>query len=218
MGSGRIKRAVSGGPMSRGSTRGRRPLVAGTALALVLCLLGVSRALAAQTTALAVQVGSPARAVHGSDGREHIDHDLVITNAFTVPVRLESLRVFAGGRLLLALRGKRLADQTLTLADGASARTVPVSSAVKTLVDVVLPRSSGRRVPRRLTERLRYAIPPDAPGRTIIGSVVVRGPTVRVDRRQPIRIASPLSGPGWLDSNGFLRRPDLGAPQAVATG
>ena len=36
------------------------------------------------------KVGRPARAVQGSDGREHVDFDLVITNAFTVPVRLES--------------------------------------------------------------------------------------------------------------------------------
>ena len=59
---------------------------------------------------------SPARAVHGSDGREHVEYDLVISNAFTVPVKLTSIRIFSGRRLVLALTGKALADHTLALA------------------------------------------------------------------------------------------------------
>jgi Peptidase family M23 len=193
--------------MRRRSASTRWAALVGVALAVVSCLCGAARSEAAQTTALAVQVGAPARAVHGSDGREHVDYDLVISNAFTVPARLDALRVFGDGRPVLTLKGRRLADQTLTLADAPSKGTVPVSSTVKTLVDVALPRSFGRRAPRRLTERLRYAVAPDAPGRTIIASTVVRGPTVRVDRRPPVRIASPLYGPGWLDSSGCCDDP-----------
>jgi hypothetical protein len=98
-----------------------------------------------QTTALAVQVATPARAVHGSDGREHVEYDLVITNAFTVPVGLDSIRVSGDGRLLLALTGQALAAQTFLLAGAEPTTTIPVSSVAKTLVDVVLPRSFGRR-------------------------------------------------------------------------
>ena len=36
--------------------------------------------------------GAPQR-VHGSDGREHIEYDLVITNPFTAEVTLTSLVV-----------------------------------------------------------------------------------------------------------------------------
>ena len=46
-----------------------------------------------RTTALAVQLATTARAVYGSDGREHIDYDLVMTNAFTAPVTLQSIQV-----------------------------------------------------------------------------------------------------------------------------
>ncbi len=170
-------------------------------------LLGAAPVGAAQTTALAVQVGSPARAVHGSDGREHVDYDLVITNAFTVPVRLESLRVLSGRRPVMTLEGRALADQTLLLAGAGPTLTIPISSVVKTLVDVALPRFFGRRVPKRLTEQLRYALPRGAPGRTIIGSTIIHGPTVRVDRGPPIRIASPVYGSGWLDSSGCCADP-----------
>ena len=138
--------------------------------------------------------------MHGSDGREHVEYDLVISNAFTVPVKLNSILIFGGRTLVLALKGRALADHTLALATPTV--TVPVSSFVKTLVDVVLPRSFGRRVPKLLTERIRYELPDNAPVRRIIASTVVHGPTVRIDPRPPIRIASPLYGSGWVNSGG----------------
>jgi hypothetical protein len=171
----------------------------------LLCLYGAAPTRAAQTTALTVQVGSPARAVFGSDGREHVDYDLVISNAFTVPVTIDSVRVFDGKRPLLVLKGAALVEHTLAVA--APTATVPVSSFVKTVVDVVLPRSFGRRVPKRLTEQVRYALPHNAPVRAIIGGTIVRGPIVPIAHRAPIQIASPLYGAGWLDSSGCCDDP-----------
>ena len=191
--------------MFREGTRAWGSTVAVPVLATLLYLLCNASAGAAQTTALAVQVATRARAVHGSDGREHVDYDLVISNMFTVPVRLDSIQVSAGGRMVSTLKGKSLADRTLALASPTA--TIPVSSFVKTLMDVVLPRSSGRRVPKRLTEQIRYSLSKHAPARPIIGSAVVRGPTVRVDPRPPIRIASPLDGSGWLNSSGCCADP-----------
>jgi Peptidase family M23 len=196
---------VLGGHAFRRRTRARRSAVAVLALGASLSLLAAADVGAAQTTALAVQLGSPARAVHGSDGREHIEYDLVISNAFTVPVKLNSILIFGGPTLVLALKGRGLADHTLALATPTV--TVPVSSFVKTLVDVVLPRSFGRRVPKLLTERIRYELPDNAPVRRIIASTVVNGPTVRIDPRPPIRIASPLYGSGWVNSSGCCGDP-----------
>jgi hypothetical protein len=71
----------------------------------------------------------------------------------------------------------------------------------------MLPRSFGRRVPKRLTEQIRYAVPPNAPVRAIIGSTVIHGPAVRIHARAPIRIASPLYGSGWLNSSGCCADP-----------
>ena len=44
-------------------------------------------------TALQVAASGAPQRVHGSDGREHIEYDLVITNAFTAEVTLTSLVV-----------------------------------------------------------------------------------------------------------------------------
>ena len=164
--------------------------------------LGAPDPAAANTTALQVTaVGAPQR-VHGSDGREHIDYNLVITNAFTAEATLTSLVVRGGGKVLLALRGDALAAFTRPLASEDPTRSIPSASAVAVFVDIVLPRSAGRKVPRRLHHRISYTLPPGAPVEAIIGSRTVRGPDLRVDRRVPIKIAPPLRGGGWLDANG----------------
>jgi Peptidase family M23 len=77
---------------------------------------------------------------------------------------------------------------------------------VVTQVDVALPRTAGRRVPRRLTTRIHYALAPNTPLGAAIGSTTVR-PISRVDRRRPIRVAPPLRGPGWLSANGCCADP-----------
>jgi hypothetical protein len=58
-----------------------------------------------------------------------------------------------------------------------------------------------------LTEQIRYVVPHDAPVRPIIGSSVVRGPTVQIAPRTPIRIASPVFGAGWLNTSGCCGDP-----------
>jgi hypothetical protein len=155
------------------------------------------------TTALQVAATGPAQRVYGTDRREHIDYDLVITNSFTAPVTLTSLVVRGGGRTLLKLKGDAVADRTRQVTGfGDPTRTVPVSGALTTYVDVVLPRSAGRTVPKRLHHRVRYTFPSGAPAGAIIGSKTIRAPDLRVDRRAPIEIAPPLHGTGWLSANG----------------
>jgi len=100
--------------------------------------------------------------VYGSDGRQHVDYDLVITNAFTAPVTLESLTVGGMGRTLLRLAGNHLAEHTHQIIADKSSAHIPASATVVTLVDIVLPHSDGRLVPRRLANRIHYTVPPGA--------------------------------------------------------
>src|SRR5881227_3192156 len=87
------------GPHARSTGRGRwRRLAAVVVPAVSFAVIARGDVDAAQTTALAVQVPTPARAVYGGDGREHVDYDLLTTNAFTAPVKLVSLQVRGGGR------------------------------------------------------------------------------------------------------------------------
>ena len=149
-----------------GRARAGRRLVLTVAALVLAGLVGATSAGAVQTTALAVQIAGPAMAVHGSDGREHVEYDLLITNAFTATVTLDSLEVQGDGKLLLALSGRALADQTFRLSGVQPTAAIPISSTVKTLVDVVLPASFGRTWPRELTDQIRYTLPADGSYRT----------------------------------------------------
>ena len=184
-------------------------------LAAWLGLVAAGNVGAAQTTGVAVQVPTPARAVYGADGREHIDYDLLTTNAFTAPVTLVSLQVRGAGKVLVTLRGKMLTAFTLPLFGATPTAALAPSSSVKTLVDVVLPRSFGRTWPKRLTNVLRYSLPSNAPVRAAIGSTVVHGPTIQVSPQPPITIASPLRGPGWIDANGCCDDPTASHRQTL---
>ena len=160
-----------------------------------------------EVTALHVTTAGPPRYVYGSDGRQHVDYDLVITNAFTAPVTLESLTVVDMGRTLLHLAGNQLADHTHQIIADKPSAEIPASATVVTLVDIVLPHSDGRIVPRRLANRVHYTVPPAAKFRALIGSTTVFGPVLSTAPRPPVEIASPLRGSGWVDANGCCDDP-----------
>ena len=162
---------------------------------------------APESTALQVTTTGPPHRVHGSDGREHIEFNLVITNIFPEEVTLTSLAVRAGGESLLKLEDDALAESTLPISGGEPTRTIPSSSAVATQVDVVMPRSAGRNVPKRVSPRIAYTFAPGSPVESVFGSKVVRGAALEVDRRAPIVIAPPLRGAGWANLNGCCGDP-----------
>jgi hypothetical protein len=193
---------VAGGRTIR---RGAVCVVAGM---LAYCTVAVSAVTARlHSTALAVQVATPARYVYGTDGRQHVEYDLLITNTFTAPATLKRLQVRGDGRLLVTLRGAALAAATHAILGEAPVARVAASATVETVVDVVLPRSAGRTVPHRLANRIDYSLPADAPGRSVIGSTTVNAPNLRPVRRAPIVIGSPVRGSGWYDANGCCSDP-----------
>jgi Peptidase family M23 len=151
-------------------------------------------------TTLEVRVIAPPHVVKGTDGRQHVEYDLAITNVFTSEVNLTSLEVRdPKGRTLLKLEGDALAAVTTKFLDGTPTPTLEPSQAVQTVVDLTLPR--GAPVPARLTHRLRYEFPPDALFHQLIGSRQVDGPMLRVQRRKPIVVSPPLMGAGWIATN-----------------
>jgi murein DD-endopeptidase MepM/ murein hydrolase activator NlpD len=171
----------------------------------------------AQTVAaLRVEAAGAPQRVQGSDGREHIEYDLIITNAFTAEATLSSLEVRVGKRRLLSLTGRALAADTLR--SGTNMPTdgrVGAGSTVVLQVDIVLPRSAGRRVPALLGNRLRYALPANAPARAVIGATTIAMPPLHVDKRAPVVIAAPLRGAGWLNGNGCCNDPTSPHRQTV---
>jgi len=175
------------------------------AAAFVLVFVpGTMPAAAKTTTALHVEASNPPYAVFGSDGRLHVEYDLLLTNAFAGPATLDAVAVRADGKPALTLTGDALTAATHTLLTSDATVTIAPASTAFTQVDLVLP---GRTAPKRITNRVAYTIPADAPSRSVIGSTVSASPVLRTDPRPPTVISAPLSGAGWVNVNGCCNDP-----------
>jgi hypothetical protein len=109
------------------------------------------------------------------------------------------------GKRLLRLEGEALAAVTFELMPpGPPTATVPRSGVVMTKVDVDV---SPTAVPARLTHRITYEVPPNAPRRALVESLEVNGPKLRLARRGPIVIPPPVEGPGWMAANACCNSP-----------
>jgi hypothetical protein len=161
-----------------------------------------SRGDAPQTTALKASVIHKLLYAKGSDGKVHLEYDLISTSVFSLPVTLTKIEVRAGdGRELLVLEGDALEARTQPLGDTTATREVPASGSVATLVDIEVPPG---KVPERVTNRITYELPPDTPEilKALIGSLTIKGPKLEVPHRPATVIAPPLSGEGWFNGNG----------------
>jgi hypothetical protein len=160
---------------------------------------------ASKTTALKVSAIHAPFYVKGSDGKAHLEYDLVSTSVVPYPVTLTKVVVMAGdGRKLLTLEGDALEARTQPLGElntFSGTREVASSGSVATLMDVKVPPD---KVPERITHRITYELPPDTPKglKAIIDSLTIKGPKLDVSRRPATVIAPPLSGKGWLNLNG----------------
>jgi hypothetical protein len=160
---------------------------------------------APKTTALEVSAIHKPFYVKGSDGKMHLEYDLVSTSVFPYPVTLTRVEVMAGdGRKLLTLEGDALQARTQPLGEVygfSSTREIPSSGSVATLMDVKVPPDE---VPERITNRVTYKLSPDTPKglEALIGGLTIEGPNLDVPRRPTTVIAPPLGGKGWMNGNG----------------
>jgi hypothetical protein len=153
-----------------------------------------------RSTAIVVSATNDPLRVPGSDGVDHLEYDLLVTNVFAAPVTLTSIAVTApDGETLLRLEGDALAAVTQKLLGKAPAPEIPASGTVAVVMDVTVP--PGRAL-ESLNHQITYEVAPDAPVRSLIGAWAVDGPRLPVDPRPATIIAPPLRGDGWLANNG----------------
>ena len=95
--------------------------------------------------------------VSGSDGLDHLEYDLLVTNGFAAPVTLTSIAVTSpDSEALLRLEGDELVTATQPLLGRTPTATIPASGAVAVVVDVTVP-------PDRAVERVATASPMRSP-------------------------------------------------------
>ncbi len=190
----------------------RRPPLLLPVLAL-FCLMpvaarpaaGAAEGLAIPSTALLVTPLNPPHVVRGDDGRDHLEYDLLVTNAFASPVTLTAVEVSGPGRAVLGrVVGATLAAATQGVLEQPPVAAIRASGAATVEVDLALPPG---RVPPPLSHRIAYAVPDASPHLVaIIGSREVPGPELAVSPLHAVAIQPPLRGAGWAAFTAAARR------------
>lgn len=152
------------------------------------------------TTAIVVSATNDPLRVTGSDGVDHLEYDLLVTNGFAAPVTLSSIVVTSpDGETLLTLDGDALVAATQPLLGKKPMAEIPASGTVAVVMDVTVPTNFPVA---SLNHAITYDVPPDAPVLALIGSFAIAGPELPVDARPATTIAPPLRGDGWMANNG----------------
>ncbi len=148
-----------------------------------------------QITGLLDSTLSMPRWFTGTDGQAHLTYELLLTNAIPTPVVLNTVEVRDAdtGATLIHLAGEplRAAASMPTSADTPAVQLPPSSVAVVWL-DIPL---AGNPVPAEITHRITIEPPPGVP--LPESALSFTGAPVEVDRRPPVTLSPPLTGPRW---------------------
>jgi len=163
-----------------------------------------------QNTPVLLSVASHPVPFRGADGRVHIDYELQVINARSVPARLVSLEVLdaASGKVLATVSGADVA-RTFSLLGGAATDSVDAAQAGFFWIDVVL--EPGQPLPKALSHRvvtagaevrLTAAVKPGNEGTV---QTTQTGGNVALSTRPAPLIGPPLEGTGWVAFNGCCK-------------
>lgn len=139
--------------------------------------------------------------VKGADGKVHLAYELQLANLFPKVVTIEAVEVLdpTDDDAVISELTPEVLSSTLRLDDtNATGTTLAPGVGGVLFVDVALAPSAG--VPTRVEHRFRYTIsdPGAAPG----APVEFVGVPVKVLPDDPVIVAAPLAGGGWVVGNG----------------
>jgi len=144
------------------------------------------------------------QAVVGTDGKQHLVYELVITNTGTPPATLETIEVVgadAPTKVLAKFEGAALLSRIRTAGRGpeVTAPQIEFSGTRLFLVDFTLDKDS--RVPATLLHRFHLLAggPPGSPDQTVAQTYTIAPIAVGTDVTV---LGPPLAGKGWTVLNG----------------
>lgn len=147
-------------------------------------------------TAILVSPIHEAQVVHGDDGMDHVEYELLVINAVDQPVTLTSLTVLdPAAKELTRIDGPALVATTQTVLDKKPLSEIPASAAAAVHVDLIVRPDTA---PERVTHRLDYSVPAGTSTAVFVDPPVIHGPEVAINRRPATVIKPPLKGDGWL--------------------
>ena len=138
-------------------------------------------------------------AVPGTDGRVHMAYEVQLTNVLDQEVTLSSLGVLDRDVSLLELKGEQLADQTRILGTNTPTTKIGPAQTAVVWMDATLDKDAA--VPERLVHSIGLSLPQPKPPLFPATMTIDIAPAT-VEKRKPVVISPPLSGPDWLNGDG----------------
>jgi len=148
-----------------------------------------------QYTPVIASVPSPPRWFTGSDGKVHLAYELLLTNAFAVPITVTAVDVLDAATSATVTQltdGALLAAMSLMSVPGTPSVTLPPSTVGAVWLDI--PLAGTDEIPATIAHRLTVAVPPGLP---VPATITSTGAEAAVDLRPPVVLSVPLTGPGW---------------------
>ncbi len=195
-------------------------------LSLVICLLfigNIAPRAAAQATPVPVtgeqytpviqRVPTPPRWFEGADERVHLAYELLLTNAFPVPVTVSAVEVLdaESGRSVMSLSGDALsASMSLLTTPTTPSVDLPPSTVGVVWFDITL--ADEQEIPAVVEHRVTATVPPGLPVPESISSI---GAETAVDPQPPVVLGAPLLGPRWVALGSCCDGPHRRAFQAI---
>ncbi len=166
-----------------------------------------------QYTPLLPAVLAPPRWFRGADEQIHLVYELVLTNAFAIPVDLTELAVLDAddGTVVTSVSGTRLSD-AMSLLSNPSAATASLPAGAVGVAWLDVPFSDEDDLPARIAHRLTLRIPPGLP---LPETIVEIGGPAAVDQRPPVVLGPPLAGARWVAVGSCCDGPHRRAVQAI---
>ena len=166
-----------------------------------------------QYTPLLPSVLSPPRWFHGADEQVHLVYELLLTNAFPIPVEVTTVDVLDAdtGRSVATLTGETLAAAMSLLPDpNTPATSLPAGTVGVVWFDVTL--SDPEQLPATIVHRLTVSVPPGLP---LPPTITSTAGTATVDLRPPVVLGPPLAGARWVAAGSCCDGPHRRAFQAI---
>lgn len=149
----------------------------------------------------------------GADERFHLAYELLLTNAFPVPVTVTSVEVIdpAAGASVATLSGAALGE-AISLLTGAPMPHGGLPSSTIAVVWFDLTFAQQSAIPPLVEHRVTVAVPPGLP---VPASIAAVGGRAEVDLRPPVVIGPPLVGPRWVAVGSCCDGPHRRSIQAI---
>jgi hypothetical protein len=138
----------------------------------------------------------------GADNRQHLAYELQLLNVAPFPVRLSRIDTLDGdtGAVLATVRDATLASLVRRPEGGEFTGVLGAGLSGLAVLDVSLPHRAP--LPRVLVHRLTISFDPDSAPPGFPTPVPYSAGRTTVSRHQPVTIAPPLRGAGWVAVNG----------------